>query len=189
MRCNKIYVPDDQIDSMKSRIMNAIEKDENSGCWVLTKYFHKKGTRFSYCKMKINVDGVRESYFVHRLSYHLFKGDIPDGALILHKCNNYKCCNPDHLYPGDHKQNLIDCKNSGNENKAVGERNNKAKFKEEDIRKIFILNDMGFSQHQIARLYKVAHNNIGKILNGISWKHLKLTQGGSDEKKSTHVDF
>jgi hypothetical protein len=35
-------------------------------------------------------------------------GNIPEGKLILHKCDNRTCCNPDHLFTGSHQDNLDD---------------------------------------------------------------------------------
>lgn len=49
----------------------------------------------------------------HRESYKLYKGDIPKGLYVLHKCNNPSCCNPDHLYAGTAKQNTEDMIKSG----------------------------------------------------------------------------
>jgi hypothetical protein len=44
----------------------------------------------------------------HRVSYKLFKGDIPNGQLIRHMCANKLCVNPDHLQTGTQKQNMDD---------------------------------------------------------------------------------
>jgi len=43
-------------------------------------------------------EGESKPYPAHRLSYIIYKGDIPEGLQVLHKCNNKKCVNPDHLY-------------------------------------------------------------------------------------------
>lgn len=45
-------------------------------------------------------------YKSHRFSYELHYGEIPDGMLILHSCDNKKCVNPAHLSVGDYAQNI-----------------------------------------------------------------------------------
>ena len=44
----------------------------------------------------------------HRLAYKLFVGNIPNGAMVLHRCGNEACINPHHLYLGDAWQNARD---------------------------------------------------------------------------------
>lgn len=178
MKTNKIIIPKKMVEKIKIRILNALKVDETSGCWNLFKYIHsKKNGKSTYCKMNITNKGIRSHYFVHRIAYHIFKGEIPENILVLHKCHNYKCCNPDHLYLGDQKQNVKDCKIAGRENKATGERNNKTKLNEKEVKKIFVLKNMGYSNNQIARLHKVSPTCIRNILLHKTWKHLGETNG------------
>lgn len=47
----------------------------------------------------------------HRLAFEIEKGVIPQDATkwwVLHTCDNPSCCNPDHLYLGDAKDNASD---------------------------------------------------------------------------------
>lgn len=44
----------------------------------------------------------------HRAAYELFHGSIPSGAHVLHRCDLGACVSPDHLYLGDHAQNVRD---------------------------------------------------------------------------------
>ncbi len=49
----------------------------------------------------------------HRLAWRFINGPIPEDKLILHKCNNRPCCNPNHLYCGTQSNNMQDAWNSG----------------------------------------------------------------------------
>lgn len=49
----------------------------------------------------------------HRLSYQIHHGDIVGGLWVLHRCNNNRCVRPDHLYLGNHAQNMRDMTAAG----------------------------------------------------------------------------
>ena len=44
----------------------------------------------------------------HRVSWEIANGPIPENKLILHRCDNRKCVNPNHLYCGTHSDNMYD---------------------------------------------------------------------------------
>ena len=71
-----------------------------AGCWVWQGHRSSKGyglTKIHYKKWK-----------VHRLSYTIFKGPIPEGLQVRHMCHNPACVNPEHLEVGTHRQNAED---------------------------------------------------------------------------------
>lgn len=76
------------------------------GCWIWQKSFGSHGYG------NIGTGGGRNET-VHRVSHEVFNGEIPDGLLVLHSCGNRKCCNPDHLRAGTHKDNIEDAKRHG----------------------------------------------------------------------------
>lgn len=49
----------------------------------------------------------------HRVSWTLTNGEIPEGLFVLHKCDNPKCVNTDHLFLGTAKDNALDRKAKG----------------------------------------------------------------------------
>ena len=73
--------------------------DENQ-CWNWNKALKEDGYGLLTYKRKI--------HRVHRLTYELVNGDISSGLLVRHKCDNRKCCSPDHLELGTNSDNMLD---------------------------------------------------------------------------------
>ena len=73
-------------------------------CWWYDG-FRRKG----YGMMR--VDGKLDS--THRISWRLWKGDIPDGMKVCHHCDQPPCFNPDHLFLGTQKDNVSDAVHKG----------------------------------------------------------------------------
>ena len=90
------------MESLKAR--SRLTED---GCWEWTGYVTPAG----YGQVGITIPGVRRNvYYVHRVSAHLALGlDLFDSTThASHRCDNPPCFNPDHLFLGSHRDNMVD---------------------------------------------------------------------------------
>ena len=109
--------------------------------------------------------GLGGAQAAHRAAYKLFNGE-PSG-MVLHKCGNRKCCNPDHLYTGTSKQNRRDAESHGTA--PLGSRHGQAKLTEEQV--LAIRKDMR-QRKVIAAEYNVSPTAITHIKQKTTWKWL-----------------
>lgn len=49
----------------------------------------------------------------HQMAYRVYKGVIPDGYFVCHRCDNPSCINPDHLFVGTVQDNVDDMMRKG----------------------------------------------------------------------------
>jgi hypothetical protein len=116
-----------------------------SNCWLFTGPTNDHGYDRFYAQ------GSR--YQAHRFAYNIYCGSIPIGELVLHKCDNRLCCNPQHLYLGDQFDNMQDRLNHGDYYVGYqkGEKFNRTKLTNENIKQIRYLCNVGISQKKIAK--------------------------------------
>lgn len=57
-------------------------------------------------------DGIRQRG-AHVIAWKIRYGLIPEGKMILHKCDNPPCVNTEHLFSGTHSDNMKDCVRKG----------------------------------------------------------------------------
>lgn len=91
----------DRRKTIFDKIMSNVQIDHNTGCWEWQGGTSGTGRGGGYGRMSL--DG--QTVAVHIVMFTLFFGYIPSKKQIDHKCNNRKCCNPDHLQMLTHKQN------------------------------------------------------------------------------------
>lgn len=145
----------------------AWEINEN-GCWICTS--HKPGKQ-GYPRCTIGKKQKR----LNRVMYEKYYGKISDDLFVCHKCDNPACINPEHLFLGTHKDNMIDKvkKNRqarGHGEKIQGEKHGMSKLTENQIKKIRAIK--GITQHEIAKIYKLSETHISEIIRRKVWTHI-----------------
>ena len=109
----------------------------------------------------------------HRYSYRYFKGKIPKGYCVCHKCDNPKCVNHEHLFIGTHSDNMRDMYEKGRANRPSGEDHKDSKLTWNKVEHIRISKK---SSRELGKLYGVSHQTILAIRNNKTWKPIHLPE-------------
>jgi len=126
-----------------------------SGCML----WDGAGTRYGLCYTG-NKQYSKGQETTHRVSFKLFKGDIPEGFLVLHKCDVPLCCNPDHLFLGTAKDNNLDCKEKGRNN------NGNRHLTESQIKEMRVLREKGQQVKAIAEMFNIDRGYCSRLVKG-----------------------
>jgi hypothetical protein len=158
-----------KIPSVEERFWSKVRVRDIEECWLWL-----GGTaRFGYGTFAIKHGDLIPA---HRFSWILAYGNIPDGLWILHHCDNPPCVNPLHLFLGTRKDNINDMlqkrrhwAHRGYSPITRGEKNGRARVTDAqvvEIRKRYIL---GQTQTELAPLFGLSRQAIGRIVRREVW--------------------
>jgi len=132
----------------------------------------------------------------HRIAWEYENGEIPQGLYVCHKCDNRKCCRPDHLFLGTHSDNMRDMVSKNRHNtvpgcfamlkvrNCSGSRNPQAKLSEEDAELIKSIPKVYGRGAKVARHFGVHEEIVSGIWRGKRWKHIKPSQDSIQKAKA-----
>ena len=129
--------------------------DRKTGCWLWQRAMMLNGYGQKWHRGKF--DGA------HRVSWMIYKGSIPEGVYVLHKCDVKACVNPAHLFLGTQSDNLRDMSIKGRTTSC---------FTKADVRQMKAMRMNGKTFSAIGTIFGVEKSTIHAIVSGKSWRHI-----------------
>jgi len=147
--------------SDKCRFMSYVKKTKK--CWLWTGTKNRRGYgKFCFREKKTAI--------ASRVSYILFKGDIPDNYLICHTCDNPSCVNPEHLWAGTTRDNAVD---RISKKRFVGDEHPLSRLDAEKVIQMRKLANSGkYKQKVLAKMFGITAGHVNNIIHNRSWKHI-----------------
>lgn len=137
----------------EQRFWNKVNITDAERCWGWTGAKQSNG----YGNLRRN----KKWLLAHRYSFSLKHGEINNRLMVLHKCDNRLCVNPNHLFLGTAKDNTVDMMNKG---RCGGYKN--MKLTEEDRKRVrFFYYAEQKTQKVLSEYFNVSAACISKIVN------------------------
>ena len=108
-----------------------------------------------------------KTFYVHRVAWELANGPIPDEQQVLHRCDNRKCVNPEHLFLGTLDDNMADM--TAKRRQAHGPKCYHAKLTVEQVHEIRRSTER---QQTIADRYGITNSTVSVIKSGQTWRYV-----------------
>ena len=134
------------------------------GCWECISH-----PRSGYY-LSISRNGKRDK--VHRYVYELLVRPIALGISVLHRCDNTSCINPEHLWLGTQRDNVVDMYSKGRGVNNRGSKHGQAKLTEGQVSNIRSLYSRGISQVVLSSLFNITRATIWKIVHNRIWRSI-----------------
>lgn len=151
----------------KTEFMGWVDTRTNTGCWEWS--LSRSTKRGGYGQKRLSDGKVCKA---HRLAWMIFKGPIRPGEFVCHRCDNPPCCNPDHLFLGSPRDNVLDAISKGRAFVPMsepGEKNPSAKLRTIDVIEARRLVKAGHSLRVVAEKFGVTKQAIWRIKKGQTW--------------------
>lgn len=150
-----------------ARFWSKVEVSRSGVCWPWrAKSKHDHG--YGVFQLPMHGGTVK----AHRFAWLLTNGQIPEGQVVRHTCDNPPCCNPNHLELGSQADNVADMHERSR-------RTYKSSLDAEAVEKIRARSASGETIAAIAASLNLSASYISMLISG--------HRGNSITKGNTHV--
>lgn len=141
------------------------------GCWIWTA--GKRSTGYG----GFWSSDIKNKVLSHRWSYEYHTRKDPGPLCVCHKCDEPLCVNPDHLFTGNHQDNMRDMieKNRGRGQFKKGENHSRSVLNNTDVlhcRQMYKPRDPERGISAMARKMGVNKYTLAQAIRGVNWSHL-----------------
>lgn len=149
---------------VENRFWDKIIVKKSNECWEWIAYKNPDG---------YGVIGIKggKTERAHRVSYKIHFGKIPKGMVVMHKCDNPGCCNPNHLMLGTQAENIYDMISKGRLVNKKGEKHGSSRLTQKQVDLIRSeYNGRKGEKIELSRRFNVRPTTITNILTYKNWK-------------------
>ena len=156
------HYPKDKYCSLRCYVLAHIGQPEGpKGCWPWLLKPNRNGYGIGCYRKVLDL--------AHRLSFRLFRGEIGEEAFVLHTCDNPICVNPNHLFLGNHADNMADMRRKNRAHRPTGTANGQSKLSPQQVLEIY---NSKLPRSQLARQYQISIRLVTKIWEGELWSRV-----------------
>ena len=147
------------------RFWKKVDRSNPEGCWIWMGSKNTDGYGNFWDKNQ------KRCLKAHRFSYSLAHDDLTPDIQVLHHCDTPDCVNPEHLYLGDQKKNMVDAASRGRMN--PGEKRSNAILTEDSVRKLRADREAGMAYGALAAKYGVSSPSARAVCLRLKWSHVE----------------
>lgn len=116
--------------------------------------------------------------YAHRIAYELSHGPIPTGMLVMHRCDNPRCCNPNHLRLGTDNDNMADKAQKGR---------GRGRLTVAQVVEVDKLLRADVPHAKISRKFGISELSVRNIAWGVTWSKVTGRERPSDRIKNKAI--
>lgn len=147
-------------------------KQLKNNCIVCKSHKNSKKRRYLPITFRKKLISLHKLVFEFNLGRKLKYDFTKNSECVLHKCNNNKCINVNHLYLGNYKKNYADGVNANRNSK--GEKNGQSKLTKQKVKKMRLMwKSKKYTLQEIGDFFDVTKQNAWFCVKRKTWKHIR----------------